>query len=204
MLHIDKNVVGDLFREDRTMRIRAFHRTFTKAKKGEPVLGATNIAKLTDDPSVITKLYTLLSDDPGIAEIDDFSSKFAIWKGPAVVIDLGSMRRGVARPFMSRRNFASSYAHMFVDLGQGRKSLPDLLWFLSSTTRVDGLTFNPSKEDLILEEAGVVKINEWTGFGVKPHDEEVKDKEIQPFLDYMKNVVTGGDENQLMWVMAWC
>lgn len=189
---------------DNYARRKAFEMTWAKAEKGVPVTGATTIAELTGEPYLVKKLYTLLTDNPDVAKIDDFSSQFAIWKGPALVIDLGLAAKGANKPFMSRQNFASSYGDKFVEIDGKRKLLAELLWSMSSTTRVNGVTFAPDTTDRIVETIEGDKVNQWSGFRILPSVEQVDKKDIKPFLDYLFEVVCCSDEKQYEWVLAWC
>ena len=188
---------------DAFMRRKAFEATWKKAEAHVPVTGASTIEKLTGDENVVGQLYALLCDNPSVEQIDEFARQFAIWKGPALAVDLELVAKGEPRPFMSRRQFANSYGHRFVEGTGGRKLLPELLWSLSSAVRVNGLTFEPSEPDQIVSTEAGDKINQWIGFRTElpPLDESVA---VQQFLDYMKRVVCNDDDSLYQWVLAWC
>ncbi len=195
------NIVDD-DNKDKVARRKAFESTWKKADKGLPVVGATRLSELVDDPEILRKLYMLLSDNPDIAILDEFVGRFAIWKGPAVAIDLDQIGAGHPKPFMSRQNFASSYGHMFVKLGTTKRLLPEMLWSLKSAQRVDGLTFEPGQGRIVETRQGD-KINQWSGFAIPPHPKEVKPEEISPFLDYLYDIVCDQNEKHYNWVLAW-
>lgn len=186
---------------DARSRRKAFQATWKKADKGIPVTGATTIAELSGDEEIVSKLYILLCDNPGVETIDQFASQFAIWMGPALAVDLEMIERGELRPYMSRRQFANSYGHKFVDFGGGRKLLPEILWSLSSATRVNGLTFDPSDDARIVSDKGKGMINQWIGYSIPPAE---KPFDADKFRDYVFRVVCSSSENLYSWVMAWC
>ena len=188
---------------DRYARKKAFQATWAKAERGIPVTGATTIADITGDPSLVKKLYVLLTDNPDVAALDDFASRFAIWKGPALAIDMELAARGAIKPFMSRTNFANSYGDKFIEIDGKRKLLAELLWSMSSTMRVNGVTFDPSTPDRIVETKEGDKVNQWSGFEIPPHHEEVDEEEIEKFTSYVRDVICSGKQEHYEWVMAW-
>ena len=80
LLEVLMEVTGDDSADVR-MRRKAFDSTWRKAEQGTPVTGATTLAQLVGDNDIIAKLYTLMSDSPEVAEIDNFVSRFVIWQG---------------------------------------------------------------------------------------------------------------------------
>lgn len=187
---------------DRVARRKAFEKTWAKAEKGTPVTGATRIEELTGEKGLIKKLYTLLTDNPDVAVIDDFTSRFAIWQGPALAIDVKAASKGAQKPFMTRQNFASSYGHKFVEINGKRRLLPEMLWSMSSARRVQGLTFEPSEDTIVSTPSGEM-VNQWSGFEIPPYEGEVYDEDVERFTSYIKDVVCSGDVRVYEWVIAW-
>ena len=204
-----KSFIGDFLdlvgddKSDRYMRMKAFDATMRKAQKGLQVYGATNIGNCTGDSAIVRKLYTLLTDSPDIAAIEEFSSRFVIWQGPALAVDMELLKAGENRPFMSRHNFINSYGHHFVEMGGKRRLLPEVLWSLTSATRVTGLTFDPSTLDSIVHTPKGDKINEWSGFDIQPA-ESATSEEVQKFTTYLRDVVCSENDDYYAWVLAWC
>ena len=188
--------------KDFRMRREAFNKTWKKAANEGNVTGATRLAELTGDKDIVFKLYTLLSDSSEVAEIDEFVSRFVIWQGAAVAIDKKVLLAGGNQPFMTRHKFASSYGHMFVEVGKKRKLLPEMLWSMSAATRVIGLTFDPKGESIIQDREGD-KLNQWSGFASPPWSEPVADEDVGIFLDYLMEVICSNQEDFYKWVLAW-
>ena len=186
---------------DRYAREKAFRMTWNKAEKGLPVTGATKIAELTDDENIVAHLYTLACDDVNTQAIDEFMQRFAIWQGPAVAIDMQMAEKGQQKPFMSRRNFASSFGDRFIIHNSKKVLLPELLWSMATATRVQGVTFTPGEPRIVSEHDGD-KFNTWSGFKVPPHPDPVGASEVQPFLDYLK-VVGNDNKEQTSWITHW-
>ena len=187
---------------DRIMRKRAFEATWKKAEKGLPVTGATHISDVTGDPDIVRKMYILLSDNPDVQAIDEFTNRFAVWQGQGLAVDMDMIKAGATRPFMTRRQFNDSYGHKFVSIGGKAKLLPELLWSLGAATRVQGLTFQP-KGDFIVGTKQGDKINQWSGFEIEPWAEPVHRDDIHPFIEYLLDVVCSGNDLYLEWVLAW-
>lgn len=187
---------------DRVARIKTFHATWKKAESGEATTGATTIGDITGNREVVQKLYILLTDSPDIAAIEEFTNRFCIWQGPGLVIDMDQMKRGDTKAWMARQNFQNSYGHKFILVEGKRKQLTDLLFYLESTTRVAGITFEPGENFLVETRTGK-KVNQWSGFAMKPHPEPVADDEIRWFLDYVMDILASGDERTFQWIMGW-
>ena len=195
------DVAGD-DSDDLAVRKRAFMATWKKADDGASVTGATRISEIINDPSVVGKLYSLLTENKGIEAIENFTAKFIIWQGPALVVDLELARLGHPKPLMSKRNFVDSYEHEFVMYNNKRVSLARILWTLESTTRVKGLTLAPGKGLIVTEKDGD-KLNQWTGYAIPPFEEPVEDSEVARFTDYVFEAVCDGMQDRYNWVMGW-
>ena len=178
------SVTGD-DKADLGSRMKTFEATWKKADQDVAVTGATRIAELTGDQLLIRKLYTLLTDSAEIAAIDEFTDRFAIWSGPGVIIDMDTS--GDKRPFMTRTQFKDSFGHQFVNTGEKRQLIADLIYRLPTTLRLAGPTFEPGAPKLVDTEAGR-KVNRWRGFVVEPHTEPVEAPEIDPFLNYLHDI----------------
>lgn len=194
--------VCDDDQSDRYARKKAFEKTWAKAEKGNAVTGASRLEELSGGKDVMRKLYVLLTDNPDIAVIDDFTARFAIWQGPALAVDIEAAAKGAQKPFMSRQNFASSYGHKFVEVGGKRKLLPEMLWSMSNAMRVQGLTFEPGQGKIVSNREGDL-INQWAGFEVSPFSMPVPDEDVKPFTDYLWEVVASQDRAVYDWVVAW-
>lgn len=188
---------------DRHSRILSFEQTWNKAERGVPVTGASRMAELTGDESLVEKLYTLLCDSPDVSTIEEFTSRFVIWQGPGLVIDLDAVGRGEQRPFMTRKQFTDSYGHRFIQFVDKKKLAADVLFSLKSTGRVAGITFVPGEPRLTDHFKRGKLVNEWAGFDIKPAEEPVEPDEIEPFIRYIFEVVADGQEDRFKWVLGW-
>jgi hypothetical protein len=150
----------------------------------------------------VPKLYTLLTDSPDIAVLDEFTERFAIWLGPGMVIDMEAAAAGASKPFMTRQQFCNSYGHRFLESAGKRKLVPDLLFHMPTTTRLMGVTFEPGKGRLV-DGADGRKVNQWSGFSVPPWEQPVTADDVAPFLAYLKDVIASGNEVYYDWVLGW-
>lgn len=183
---------------DRSARLATFERTWDKAEAGGAVTAGKTLDSLTGDAELSRKLYLLLTQDDSMRDIDWFVENFAIWQGPGVVIDMRNV--GVDLAPMRRDAFNNSYAHMRLS---GGKLISDLLFTLKHTQRVTGITFDPSQDARIVETDTGPKVNQWTGFRIAPFKAPVSSEEIQPFIDYLKDVICGREPHTFPWVLAW-
>ena len=190
-------------KEDRKARLTTFDRTWDKGEKGVPVTGATTIAEITGDEDIISKLYSLLTDNPEIAKLEEFVSRFVIWQGPGSVIDLDAVEKGSLRPLItSRQNFINSYGDRSIAFGDKRVQLATLLYTYPGTRKVAGMTFDPGEVRFVDDREGT-KVNQWAGFEVPPHDSEVSDDDIRPFIDYVYNILASENEATNEWLLGW-
>ena len=72
MLEVLLKLTGD-DTKDIYARKKAFEATWKKAEKGKAVTGATTIAEITGDVGIVSKLYTLLTENPEMAALDEFT-----------------------------------------------------------------------------------------------------------------------------------
>ncbi|HSW70606.1 MAG TPA: primase-helicase family protein [Gammaproteobacteria bacterium] len=188
--------------KDYRSRKLSFQRTWQKAAEGENVIAGATLAKITGDAALLNKLYLLLSDSPDISILDEFSSRFAIWSGPGIIIDIEAASLGAARPFMTRQQFINSFGHKWIESNGKRKLVADILFGLQTTQRLAGVTFEPGAGSLVETHQGK-KINQWCGFAIEPYNEPVKELDIAPFLTYIHEVICSNDERIERWVLAW-
>lgn len=181
-------------------RLKAVKATWRKAEQDAKVTGGSTLAQLTD-ASVLPKLYALLGGSPEVSDVDEFVRRFAVWQGPALIVDMDATQ-GLEKPFMSRRNFASSFGHVFISVGEKKRLLAEALWSMPATLRVQGLTFEPDQPSLV-ETPNGVRVNQWTGFAIDPSPNPVHSDEVTPFLDYIGDVVCDGQTDRFEWAMAW-
>ena len=180
-------------------RMKTFEATWSKAEKGAPVTGASRIGQITGDKTIMAKLYTLLTDSPEIAAVDEFTDRFAIWRGPGIIIDMEKAET----PFMSRRQFCDSFGDQAITTAKDKRRLiADLIFSLPTTLRLAGVTFEPGSPKLVPTREGD-KVNRWRGFAVEPHSDLVEAQEISPFLTYLHDVVANKSEVVHAWVLGW-
>ena len=179
-------------------RVKTFEATWGKAEKGAPVTGASRIGQITGDKGIMAKLYTLLTDSPEIAAVDEFTDRFAIWRGPGIVIDMEQ----AGTPFMTRTQFKDSFGDQAITTKDKRKLIADLIFSLPTTLRLAGVTFEPGSPKSVPTGEGD-KVNRWRGFAVEPHSEIVEAQEISPFLQYLHDLVANGNEVVHAWVLGW-
>lgn len=183
-------------------RVKTFEQTWRKAEAGAAVTGATTIAGVTGDQSIVQKLYVLFTDSPDVALIEEFVRRFAVWQGPGRIIDIDRAATGHVRPHMSRPEFTNSYGQHFIEVGGKKKLLAGAFFHMSAAMHVDGLTFVPQGGRLV-EQNGGTYVNQWGGFAIEPYPSPVAAEDVQPFLTYLWEVVANQSEDAYRWVVHW-
>ena len=189
-------------KKDLVARRKSFIATWKKGSKGLPTIGATRISEIINDPTIVSKLYTLLTENTNTEEIEKFTRRFAIWQGPALVVDLEQAALGSTKPFMGRHNFIYSYLHKFVVYNNKKVRLAEILWTLESTIRVQGLTFAPGQGLLVSEKDGD-KINQWVGYDIEAHKNPVTDEDVRPFINYILEILAKDNAEVYDWTVSW-
>jgi hypothetical protein len=169
------------------------------------MVGATRLAELIGNQGqqVIRKLYALMADDSGALEFEELAERFRIWYGQGVLIDLDMVERGLPQFWMTKDQTKNSMGGRFLMLSGKKIPVASILFSSLAVGRVYGVTFDPSTTDIVVEQDEVSMVNQWRGFKVKPAD-DVTEEEIQPFIDYVRNIVAAGDEKAGDWVLDWC
>lgn len=152
---------------------------------------------------VVKALYRLLSDSESAEQIEKLAEQFVMWYGQGVVIDLSMVTATHSTPWMHYLSAKHSLAGKKIAFGDKRIPIVELLFNTGICDRVRGLTFDPSTEDLILKRDGDLWVNQWRGFRTKPCEQRVQPSEVQPFLDYVFEILCNRDEQARDWVMAW-
>ena len=194
-------------RKDQGSRQQAVKSTWYKANQGLPTTGFTRIAELTSDKTIVQKLYTLVSDSGEIEELIDFTSRFVIKRGHALVYDTLPDVEGQRKLFMTKNQFALSYADRYVTFKNKRVLLPNLLWKLPNAQRVDIITVDPNKERLFFQNDNLGTYNFWQGFSAeylpKPPALDRKPDIVKRFEDYVLDVLANGDLDRFLWILCW-
>lgn len=198
---------------DRRQRVLNFENTWRKLNQDEDarITGGTRVREILfgDDAQkqeandFMRFLSRVLSDSPSIIELEEAVERFYIWHGPGLLIDMDMVRKNLDRPFMTREAAKNSMAHKWVTVGGDRKPLVDWIYSTALSTRVVGFTFDPSDERTLIEDGMGQWVNEWTGFALEPTPDAVEQKDVQPFLDYLLEVVADKDFKVYEWVLAW-
>ena len=195
--------VVDDDREDRRDRLAAFKMTWEKGEEGKKVTGATRIAEISGDKTIMRTLYSLLSESPDMQRLDMFLERYAIRYGTGDLIDLESSRQaGVV--MMTRMQASNSMGHEWFSNGSGKAvKMVDYLYGLPNTTRVNGISFTPGLPQLIDDTAGGLRMNTWSGVDHPPDSDPATAADVEIFLDYMFSIVANKDRESYNWAMAW-
>lgn len=156
-----------------------------------------------DGTAKIRAVYRLLSDSDALEAIEAIVDQFVVWYGQGVCVDLDMVMKGVAQPWMTKEQTINSLGGRKLNMGEKKIPIANIIFGSAIIRRVAGLTFDPSCSDLMVDTPQGVKINQWKGFGVDPCPQMVLDEEIEPFLDYVKTILSSGFSDRNDWILAW-
>lgn len=185
---------------DITMRQKTFEATWEKGESGAPVTGATRIAEITGDESIVGLLYALLANTPDLQVMDEMFEQFAVVRNTMNIVDLKLGSRGAY--MMNKDAFVFTHAGKYIQTAKSK--IPVSAVFLNSQRRVvvDMLTANPTKEK-VFDRDGMKIANIWSGWAIPPCEEDVADEEVQWFKDYVLQILACGDTGLYSWIMMW-
>lgn len=189
---------------DMNSRVRNFKNTWEKLERdsSSPTTGGNTIKQAVGDIAM-SCLYRLLSDANGNEELDHLTSKFFMWYGLGVVIDMDLVKAGVPQAWMSRDQASASLAGKKIILGEKKIPISNLMFSSSLLTRVNGLTFDPSSSEDIIETDTGLKVNTYVGFENVPEEGLVSDHDVEPFLDYLRNGIANRSDGAYKWLLNW-
>lgn len=198
------DIVGD-DKNDRRDRITAFKMTWTKGEEGKHVTGATRMAEITGDDTLVRKLYSLLTSNPGLIRLEAFLQRYAIWYGTGDLIDLDAAELGT-KAIMSKMAAVNSMGHEYYNMGEKSVSMIEYLYRSPSTTRVHGFAFAPGKPK-VFQRGPLFMVNQWGGFETEPARTKdgrwPNESDVKPFVDYVRNVIADNRKEVFEWVMGW-
>jgi len=193
--------------EDLNSRLKTVRQTWKKFDNDDSakITGGKRLAELIGDdgPDVVQRLYAVLSDFSGLEEMEKLAEQFVVWYGQGVVIDMEMIKKGITTPWMDKTQIRNSLGSKSIHLSGKRVKLANIIFDLPIIERVDGLTFDPSSTEMLVEKKGGTWVNQWKGFEVEPSPQTVTKDEIKPFTDYMKSIVCNNDMEIYKWVMNW-
>ena len=208
------NLAGD-DPEDKRSRILNMQNTWRKldGEAGAKVTGGKVLASLIDGgeesagksvgKSVVKAMYRLLSDNDAAEQIEKMTEQFVMWYGPGVILDLHQVASGRITPWMTKEQATNSLGGKKLAIGDKKIPIVNLLFGSTIVQRVMGLTFDPGSDDLITPTPEGMMVNQWRGFTTKPSPQRATREDIDPFYDYVLQIVCSGDEDTAHWVFSW-
>lgn len=191
-------------RKSRMMNLRNTWRKMDEPDVGKVTGGGTVVTTIGEGGSeIVDVLYRLLSDSPALQEIDKWLEKLVIWYGRGALVDLDMVKDGEAESWMSRQSAENTFGRESIEIYDYRMPLVKFIYTSKMVKYIRGLTLDPSKDSLLVEQKGHLFVNQWRGFDVKPHDEEVSAEYMAPFIDYVYNILASGDQMLGDWIMGW-
>lgn len=192
---------------DRRARMGTFDNSWRKLETdpSAKVTGGKALAEMIGEEGgdVVKALYWLLCDSDGVEQFEELSERFVLWYGPGVLVDLDLIAKGVPTPWMTKDQARNSLGDKRIRIGGDRIDLAPLLFKMPIIQRIYGMTFDPSKNQMLVENELGLQVNQWHGFNVVPCEANVKDKDVKPFLDYVLEVLADGNEEMAKWILAW-
>ena len=199
-------IAGDDPHDERS-RLLNFKNTWTKLEEdpAAKVTGGKVLADLMGEGGTerIKALYRLLSDGEGIEQMEALVDRYVIWFRKGAAIDLEAVAKGMTDPWMTKDQATNSMGGYKVVLGGKSIPVANMIFGSKVFKRVEGLTFDPSNTDMLVNLPEGLYVNQWRGFAVVPCTQKVTPDEIEPFLTYVKKVLADGDEKRNEWLLAW-
>ena len=152
---------------------------------------------------IVKALYRLLSDSEGVEQLEQIAEQFVMWYQQGVIIDLDLAKKGHANPWMAREAATNSLGGRKVTIGNKKIPVSSILFGTQLIQRVGGLTFDPSTPEILVEAEYGLHVNQWRGFAVTPCTQSVTDDQVEPFTDYIRDIVADGNKGMAEWVLNW-
>lgn len=193
---------------DQRSRMLNLENTWTKLDKdpSAKVTGGKVLAELIGEKvgeEVVKALYKLLSDSEGIHQLEDLMEQFVIWYGQGVLVDLRMVEQGHTVPWMSREQANASLGGKKISIGTKKVPITAVLFGSQLVQRIYGMTFDPSSSQMLVETDQGIKVNQWQGFKVEPCLQQVTNSEVEPFLEYVFEVLADANQQRADWVLDW-
>lgn len=196
-------------------RINCFTQTWRKSEfEDRKVSGMPTLKKYigVDGNYLEDALFTIISGVTSEVNINALCDRFFILTGPGKVIDIERMQFA-SHYVMSRKEFGDSFAARSVVWRGKRMPLVNFSYQSGVLSCVDGLDYKPPEKltiesyvkddrpDKFFEQDGGVYANTYLPPKVRPSADPVTDKEVKPFLDYMRDVF-GDEEKNYLYLLA--
>ncbi len=152
---------------------------------------------------IVKCMYRLLSDAEGLEQLEALCEEFCMWYGQGVLIDLKMVNNGLEIPWMNKEQAGNSLAGKKIKVGDKRIPIVALMFNTALLQRVYGLTFDPSTMERFVSTPQGTKINQWKGFEMEPSPQTVTDGEMEPFTNYVSEILANGDEKLASWILDW-
>ena len=197
--HDDKN--------DERSRLLNLSNTWKKLDKdGGNVTGGRALATLIGDSgsNIVRKVYRLLSDGDNTEAIEALAEQYVIWYGQGLLVDL-ELVHSHETAWMTKQQAQNSMGGESIRIGDNKISKVNLLFGSKLVNKVYGLTFDPTRSDVLvnLNGSGRLMVNQWSGFATEPCPQRVSNEEVSRFTDYVRDTICGTDLEAYRWTMAW-
>jgi hypothetical protein len=155
----------------------------------------------------------LLVDDEGFEAAEAALERFVQLEDTGEYIDLEMLSpHNHLSPALNERTLNARYTRYKVPFGEKPVPLPAFLKHSTQVLQAKGTKFDPDKEKTFVikrtqEEFGVERedlyVNMWCGLAFQPSDAPQTDRDVEPFLDLMYNVIANQDDERMEWAMSW-
>lgn len=201
--------------EDKRSRILNMQNTWRKldGEAGAKVTGGKVLAELIDGgknenakttgKNVVKAMYRLLSDNDAAEQIEKMAEQFVMWYGPGVILDLHQVAMGRVTPWMTKEQATNSLGGKKLTIGDKKIPISNMLFGSTIIQRVMGLTFDPGTDELLAPTPEGLMVNQWRGMATTPSPQRVTREDINPFYDYVLEIVCSGDPDTAHWVFSW-
>lgn len=193
--------ISDDDESDRGMRLKTLEATWEKGNSGSAITGATKLTEITGDDRILPLLYVLLAHAPDLQQLDEMFDQYVVLRNTTNIVDLKLGARG--NYVMNKEAFMFTLGGRYLNTEKGR--VPLSLVFINSLQRtiVDQLSIHPEHGKIFYDDDGLLCANIWSGWAIPPHEGDVTEDDVAPFLGYLREVVSRNDEDLYRWVLMW-
>jgi hypothetical protein len=196
-------------------RLQTFKQTWRKAENPDTkTTGATSLKRyLGDDKEyILNTMFMLISGIDGDANVQAIYEQFCLYRGTGFIIDTSRIDNRLTW-IMRKDGFTNSYASQWVTWLGKRTKLAKFVYESGVLDTVDGVDYiapekmtlehyTTDREREYVEVKGATFLNIFKPYDTAPSLEPVTDKDVAPFLDYIKDVF-GDTPEKYNYLMGW-
>ena len=196
-------------------RVQTFKQTWRKSENPDAkTTGATSLKRYlgTDGAYILNVMYELITGVYSEVNVQELYERYFIVRGTGMIVDAKRISARVTW-YMTKQGFADTYASKWVTWQGKPMKLAKWCYEAGILDYIDGadafppekLTLDDYKEEREINFWDVENehhLNVWKPYALAPHAEPIRPEEVQPFLDYIREIF-GTSNEKYSYLMAW-